>query len=733
MSEEDKTVDTWESKKLNMWNKDDVRLAVLAIDSDYKTYADRLHCLRINGLNLQRYMKQGEDELIAALEKCFQSIEGDSFGRNLVIEAIVERIKEKFDESKTADTLVGNKRRRMEDSEDTKEEKDKLRKYMKAFLDQKIQTNGSESITIEDILKDPRQYLGKKETLSLLKLPGFQLLGETLLRSDVLYVRAEEVFIYGTIMYYFRETWKAYHKEEKEEKNPFELCQKPKNFDKFFHTVTGESISNILYVCGNPGLGKTMKIYFMLYNALKFLPAIGFVRGKYYAAILSKDINRIEVLATVDEVDGSCWRKLNKLPLVIAESLNTDKYFDWLKSLCTTNLATNASASREQIKQLEKKAVVLFSGVHTYSEIVGINEITKKYLGEMVLRDRYDKVGGAPRYIFDDAKYEKRIGVMNATIEKIGERGISVVAGQNQFSHSVTDIRPLALNLAREVKKWRPYCYSLLNDHQKMEVIRATGRTIKIYKEQDNMSVAGEYFEELIGKLLQMGRRTLEMIDCFGKSDAISYHLSGDSFLNEATKPDWWPIYLRIMKNNYRERNFPCIDFAMLDFEENRLFCFDVTVSEGFKDSEKNVKTAKETKKFRVTFPRFSEMIHKMDLDLLKIPKDLKIFYCYVVPTWVKNTGVRMVAIPDLEEPTDENIDKMNKDQLKEELKKVGKLRGNSAKTGGELKEILKKYWADRTILCQLYKRVEIVSTSVDVGNLPIILPEIADTEKEIE
>jgi len=437
------------------------------------------------------------------------------------------------------------------------------------------------------------------------------------------YLRAETRVVHNKIL----QSARYFHKHRAKGVGNFPFSNLPEEKD-FTPEIRADGIKHSVLLTGNPGIGKTVKIQHIIFVVLKQGEDVGLIIGTTHAVILSKDVSKCRVFAKLDD---AVYLELSKLPLVLADSNNIEDtgYCMGLRDkMINTFLIIFQSPRKRAIAKYLKVSLVYYLSACTLEELIGMNTLLKKSkIASKVIKERYEKVGGAPRFVLgSDMDMKRRETDIVDAIAKHLQSDKNFNESLDEYSHALVDLKAKSPDFSEYVTKWRPYTFGKLNLEQKRNQILLLKNEVCKYIQNGNRCFAGAKFEELCGSILQVGARVRAGSIEDGKlKHNISMSFPGEM---EIARRDWWPIERNVMATNYRDPNFPCVDFAILD--DMTLYVFDVTVSEPTFKTMGDLGNVKTLVKYQGNIKHFADMIRR--LGIMEIPGDVKLVYVYLVP-----------------------------------------------------------------------------------------------------
>jgi len=202
-----------------------------------------------------------------------------------------------------------------------------------------------------------------------------------------------------------------------------------------------------------------------------------------------------------------------------------------------------------------------------------------------------------------------------------------------------------------------------------------------------------------------------------GKLKCSSVSFPGEK---EIAELDWWPIKRNLMDTNYRDPNFPCVDFAILVPDAKTLYVFDVTVSEPTFKTMGYLGNAKKLVKYQGNIKHFADMIRR--LGVMKITDDVKLVYVYLVPANVLEKVVWRWEKRDVSKDSAPlanhvlDVNSLAKKDVETALEMRWMLRGNKSKTLEKKRKLLMEHAADYKIINALYESKELMAVGIPIS-----------------
>mmetsp|Transcript_21141 Transcript_21141/g.29539 ORF Transcript_21141/g.29539 Transcript_21141/m.29539 type:complete len:163 (-) Transcript_21141:802-1290(-) len=141
--------------------------------------------------------------------------------------------------------------------------------------------------------------------------------------------------------------------------------------------------------------------------------------------------------------------------------------------MINTFLIIFQSPRKRAIAKYLKVSLVYYLSACTLEELIGMNTLLKKSkIASKVIKERYEKVGGAPRFVLgSDMDMKRRETDIVDAIAKHLQSDKNFNESLDEYSHALVDLKAKSPDFSEYVTKWRPYTFGKLNLEQKRNQI----------------------------------------------------------------------------------------------------------------------------------------------------------------------------------------------------------------------------------------------------------------------
>mmetsp|Transcript_14421 Transcript_14421/g.20140 ORF Transcript_14421/g.20140 Transcript_14421/m.20140 type:complete len:698 (+) Transcript_14421:237-2330(+) len=502
-----------------------------------------------------------------------------------------------------------------------------------------------------------------------------------------------------------------------------------------------------LLVTGNPGIGKSRYLHYLLYLFVKVHSIdVGILSGGGKCAVVYADERNI-CRKSVTE------RDLGTVSVLLCEPGGDPTHPTTVTGFEGCNFKVMVHCpDQDRIKEYAKRANTFIYSPLTFGEVEGYlmlrvrrrkkkgEEVWKGFEAEPVNMDNFEEteelahvlkvshhrfqwVGGALRYLIDAAAFDSRIAKAQEEIKSVPDAFIDD-ASINKISRSLIDVKsehPSFLDGDSKVY-YRPKPLTLLKEQRQARFLKELYRDAveALRREKGDKGHAFErlvnfLFNSLTGVTFQ--RLEYKFSEFPNKPSATTARLKFPSSDDDAKDPGWWP-FGKTLDANFVKVNFPLIDFAYV--KKEKLVVLDVTTEQSLPEFKLLDSGANTTAKYKLTLKKFSKMIRELKLS----SPDVEMEYVYLVPLnllrttkWHKENRDKKldkehIVKGDL---SNEEISNLKNHELRQALKH--RWLPYSKKSKAQLQAELKEHLKDHHLVTKLWD-----NCNVSVAGIPMNL-----------